>query len=383
MSSAGMKRSAVELAAVVGSVLTLTACGSSSTTNSTSSSTGAAASGASSGSTDVAAARKAIASYIGKPSPFPVTDKLQKVPTGASIATVDSGTPVSSLLNQILGAAAKTMGVKKQRFAAGQAATTTSAAFDSVIAKKPDAVLANGINIELWAKQLKTLQAAKVPVVGSAVLDGKKYGLDVTQASENESQRSGKIMADYVVAKMNPKAKVVVYDVPEIQLIGLIANAFTGELKRICPACSVRRVQVPAATIANKAPSTIVSDLQAHSDTNVAVFADDEVQIGLPDALKKAGIKIPTLGFAPTPTNLQYLKDGKETAALASDLPVLAWTQLDQVAREVTGQKLSGPEAQGLGVVQFLTRKDITFNPKMGWTGYPDFAARFKKLWGV
>lgn len=382
MSSRSLKASGVRFAAATGSVLALAACGSSSgagTTSSTSATTnGAAASGP-----DVAAARKAVASYIGKPSPFPVTDKLQKVPAGASIATVDSGTPVSSLLNQLLGGAAKTMGVKTQRFAAGQAATTTSAAFDSVVAKKPDAVLANGINIELWAKQLKTLQAMKVPVVASAVLGGKGFGLDVTQASEAESRRDGKAMANYVVAKMNPKAKVVVYDVPEIQLIGLIADAFTGELKRICPACSVRRVQIPAGTIANKAPNTIVSDLQANRDTNVAVFADDEVEIGLPDALAKAGIKIPTLGFAPTPTNLQYLKDGKETAALASDLPVLAWTQLDQVARGVTGQALTGPEAQGLGVVQFLTKKDITFNPKMGWTGYPDFAVRFKKLWGV
>ena len=59
------------------------------------------------------------------------------------------------------------------------------------------------------------------------------------------------------------------------------------------------------------------------------------------------------------------------------------WTIVDQTAREMTGQPLAGNEAKGLGVVQFLTQKDITFNPTKGWTGYPDFPQRFAKLWGV
>jgi hypothetical protein len=33
-------------------------------------------------------------------------------------------------------------------------------------------------------------------------------------------------------------------------------------------------------------------------------------------------------------------------------------------------------------VQQFLYPKDITFNPKQGWTGYPNFAKMFLKLWG-
>ena len=49
----------------------------------------------------------------------------------------------------------------------------------------------------------------------------------------------------------------------------------------------------------------------------------------------------------------------------------------------IAGQKLTGPEAEGSGVVQFLTKKDITFDPAKGWSGYPDFAERFAKLWGV
>jgi hypothetical protein len=31
--------------------------------------------------------------------------------------------------------------------------------------------------------------------------------------------------------------------------------------------------------------------------------------------------------------------------------------------------------------MEFLTRPDVTFNPSQGWTGYPQLATRFTKLW--
>jgi ribose transport system substrate-binding protein len=174
-----------------------------------------------------------------------------------------------------------------------------------------------------------------------------------------------------------------VYDVPEVSVTGLIAETFSSELEADCPQCSVRTVHIPAPEIGTTAPSTIVSDLQANPDTTIAVFATEELQTGLPAALQAAGIEIETLGFAPTPANLQYLKEGKETAGLGLDLPVVTWTMLDQAAREIVGQKLTGPEAEGLSVNQFLRAEDITFDPSKGWTGYPNFAEKFAELWGV
>ncbi len=149
------------------------------------------------------------------------------------------------------------------------------------------------------------------------------------------------------------------------------------------PRCSVRVVHVPIATIGNTAPSRVVSDLQANPGTTVAVFASDETQTGLPAALSAAGLSVKTMGASPGPTNLQYVKEGKETAALAVDLPVLAWTVVDAAAREMAGQPVTGLEARGICDYQFVTQSDITFDPSKGWTGYPDFATRFSKLWGA
>lgn len=87
------------------------------------------------------------------------------------------------------------------------------------------------------------------------------------------------------------------------------------------------------------------------------------------------------MGASPGPTNLQCVKEGKETAALAVDLPALAWTVLDVALRQVAGLDITGLEAEGIADYQFLTQPDITFDPSKGWTGYPDFAERFAKLW--
>jgi ribose transport system substrate-binding protein len=362
--------------------LPLVACGDES--SSEGASTGAAAeTGATGNEAGVAAAEAAIRPYIGQPSEFPVVEELQEVPTGASIVYMDSGTPVGAIIFELLTDAAKTMGVEVSSIKAGPAATTTRSAFDSVVASKPDAVIVAGINIRLWSAQAEALRDAGIPVITTGVLDTEPYGITAPQAAENYARGAGKLMADYVTAEFGTDSKIVFYGVPELPFTPGTLRAFRDELEAVCPECSLRTVDIPVATIGNTAPNAIVSDLQANPDTTVAVFGNDETQIGLPQKLQAAGIEVKTLGVGPTPTNLQYIKDGKQTAGLGYDLPVAAWELLDQTARAIAGQELTGPQAEGLTPLQFLTQEDITFDPSKGWTGYPDFAERFAKLWGV
>jgi len=375
-----VRRTVLALSACLALALGLAACGSSgdktSSTSSTSSSTSAS-------SGNKAAADAAVKPYIGKPSPFPVTEPLKSVKKGATVAYMDCGTSICGLFWQLLEPAAKTMGVKLTRYKAGSAANTVTQAYDSALAAKPDAVIAAAIDVELWKSQLKKFQADNIPVVTTGILGTQKYGIKAAQAAESASELEGKLMADYTASKFSDAKKIAIYDVPELSFTRLVTQAYQDELKKVCPDCSTRVTHVPVATMGTSAPQQIVSDLQANSGTNLAVFSIDELESGLPAALQTAGIKVKTLGNSPSPTQLQYLKEGKETAALAVDLPVLGWTLLDQAARQMAGQALTGEEAKGISPVQFLTQADIKFDPSKGWTGYPDFAQRFAKLWGV
>jgi ribose transport system substrate-binding protein len=360
------------------------ACGSSSDGGTSSSSGSAAATSTGGANADKAAALSAIQPYIGQPSAFPVTDPLKKVPKGSTIAFTDCGTPICGLFWDILQPAAKTMGVKLKRYKAGSAANTVSNAFDSVLADKPGAVIVAGTPIELWKGKLKQFQDAKIPVVTTGILGTKQYGIQAAQAAEDSSELGGKLLADYVAANFGADSKAAFYDIPELTFTGLTGQAFATELKKVCPGCSTRIVHVPIATLGNTAPNRLVSDLQSHPDTTVMVFGTDEIQAGFPAARQAAGLtKVKTLGNTPNPQGLEYVKEGKTNAVLGVDLPVLTWVLLDQAARQMAGQALTGDEAKGLPVLRFLTQKDMGFDPSKGWTGYPDFAQRFAKLWGV
>jgi ribose transport system substrate-binding protein len=336
-----------------------------------------------SGGADIAAAKKVIAPYIGKPSPFPVTEKLKEVPTGAKIAYMNCGAPVCAIFYEGMSAAAKTMGVEVVNIKAGTAANTVASAFDTAVTGDFQAVVVTAIPIELWSKQLKELQANEVPVITTGVTGTEPYGVESPQVAEPMDAFMGELMANYAIAEFSPSTNYVYYNVPELPFSDLIEEKVKEVLSENCPECTLRTAKVPAAQLGNTAPNTVVSDLQANPDTEVAILSTEEIGIGLAPALRTAGIEVKTIGQTPTPPNLEALKKGEQTSALGVDIAVLSWTLLDQAAREIIGQPLSGSEAEGISVVQFLTPEDITFDPAKGWTGYPEFPEKFAGLWGV
>jgi ribose transport system substrate-binding protein len=367
--------------------LAVMGCGSSGSSHSATSSAGAQTSSGtqtSAGETGVAAAEKVIAPYTGHPSAFPVTQKLAKIPKGSKIAYMDCGIPACALIYQYVASAAKTLGLSVQRIMVGPAANLAQTGFNTVVAEKPAAVIATAVSIDLWSRQAKELEAAKIPVIGAGLLGTQQYGFATSQEAGPASKLEGKLMAAYIAAHYGSKSNVVFYNIPELPFSPIEEGAFLAEMKAVCPGCSVRTDDIPVATLGTTAPSEMAHDLQQHSSTTVAAFTTDEMEIGLPAALQQAGIKVKTIGVGPTPVNLQYIKDGQETEGLGFDIPVYAYSLVDEAAREIDHQKLTGPEAQGLSSpLQFLGKANTNFDLAKGWTGYPDYAAKFAKLWGV
>ncbi len=185
-----------------------------------------------------------------------------------------------------------------------------------------------------------------------------------------------------MIANEGAHANAVLYTLPALDISAPVQQAFQAEMAKNCPSCTVRAVPIDASTIGTTAPSTVVTDLQAHPDTNVAVFVSLSAAAGLPAAMKAAGItSLKTVGFGPTAGNLQDIKDGALTAALDIDFPVSTWTAVDAAARLLEGAQPTASEQAGDVPEEFLAQKDITFNPTLGWSAYPDFAQRFATLW--
>jgi ribose transport system substrate-binding protein len=354
--------------------LGLAACGSSSDSTSTSASSSAKA--------DVAAAKDAIAPYTGKPSAFPVDKPLPaKLPAGTRMAYLQCSSPICGIFSTIFPPATKLIGASFSVTKAGASTNQQQSAFTSVLENKPTGILLPAIEPDAISQELATAKKNGVPVSTNGIMDGEKYGIGAQMLGRPNAELAGKLLADWVVARKGGKAKPVFYTTPELSFGEPLRASFEAEMHKVCGGCKPRFEKIPVAAIGSSAPNLVVSDLQSHPDANVAVFSTQEASTGLPAALKTAGITIDTVGFAPNPANLQDIKSGAATAGLGLDLPVMAWTQVDALARLVLKAPLTEGEKSQIGPMQFLTAKDLNFDVSKGWTGYPDFAQRFAKLW--
>ena len=369
------------LAAVASSVLAvavLAGCSSGSASGSSPAGSASAGQGA-----DVTAAKAVIAPFLGQPSTFPVTEPLSKPwAAGKKCAFLQCSTPVCGQVAKSFTAAIQALGAEATVVNAGATAQTAQAAASSLLALKPDAVILSGADPVLYGGGLKALADGGAKVVSIQInKDVTPYGISFNYLGSNLSQQNGKLLADWVIANKGADADVVVYGLPALDLSAPLQKAFEDEMSKNCSSCKVRAVPIDVATVGTTAPRTIVTDLQAHPKTNVAVFVSFQVATGLPAALKAAGLSVTTVGFAPTTGVLQDIKDGNLTAGLAIDFPTSIWTAVDAAARLVQGDQPTKGEQAGQIPEQFLEQKDITFDPTKGWTGYPDYAQRFTKLW--
>jgi ribose transport system substrate-binding protein len=350
-------------------------CGSSDTT-----ATGTAQGDGSGGG--VAAAKTALAPYTGHPTPFPVDTPLTRRPSpDATFVYLQCPTTVCALVGKAMGAAATSLGVKFRVVNSGATAASQQAAMDTIAALKPAAVLIPGIDLTPIGPQIKKLTDANVPVVTVGATGTAQYGVQAAINSDETLQLDGKLLADWAVAAKGPDTKVAFYAVPGLSFSPLVQRSFQAEMDKLCPDCEVRIVDIPVTTLGTTAPSRIVSDLQRHPSTNVLAFPSYEEGSGLAAALDVAGLHPLTVGVSPTPATLQDIKAGRLTAAVGFDIPTTIYTAVDAAARLATDQPLPPAEKTGAIPIQVLTQRDITFDPSQGWTGYPDFAQRYAKLW--
>ena len=376
---------AVVSAAACGSSASSSSSSPSSSTSSPSSSTSSTSSPASAQGANVAAAQAALAPYTGRSSAFPVTDSLaSKLPAGKSFVYLQCSTPICAEVGGLLQGAVKAIGGKMTVVNAGATATTAQAAAASALALKPDAVFLGAISPDLFGNGLKTLANAGVKLVSLQVDQNvTPFGITFNYLGTNLSLRNGQLLADWVIANEGAHANAVLYTLPALDISAPVQQAFQAEMAKNCPSCTVRVVPLDIATIGTTAPSTVVTDLQAHPNTNVAVFVSLSAAAGLPAAMKAASLLVKTVGFGPTAGNLQDIKDGNLTAALDIDFPVSTWTAVDAAARLIEGAQPTASEQAGDVPEEFLEQKDITFNPNLGWSAYPDFAQRFATLWHI
>jgi ribose transport system substrate-binding protein len=351
--------------------------GSSSSQASTSSS-----SASSGGSKAETAATAALAPYVGHPSAFPVTQKLdKKPPADTTIAYLECGAPTCAMFAKDLKASTAALGAKLSVISAGLFSSTVQSAAEAALAEHPSAVIVAGTTLSDFGGTLAALEKAGIPVFGIGVTGGKAAGLTAVSGGQSDDVKVGQLMADWVLVHKGTEAHVVFFGAPELSYSPYAWNAFDAQLKKICPTCSAAESDLSVLTYGSSAPSTVVSYLRANPSVNTAVFATEEGATGLPSALSAAGLMhITTFGFAPSSVNLADIKAGNLTGGIGLDFDTEVWQITDVIAKTLTHQKVGASE-QG-GVIEILNSSNLTSaDVTNGWSGYPNVAQRFASLW--
>jgi ribose transport system substrate-binding protein len=377
-----ISRVAVLLATVVASVWGLAACGGSGSSGSTSSAS--TQSGANEG---VARAQSELAPALQMPDSIGLTASLKKSPAGKTVDYMECGVTECKEIGTYLSEAAKVLGITVKHVPAGNTPESIGRAFDQAVQDRPDGVVASGVSRVIYEKQLAQLKKLGIPVVSMGTADQPGNGLAQVLLGRATYENNGKYAADWAISDSKGKANVLLLTAPVFDFAKPLTGGFEAAMKHNCPSCQTHVMPVSPDDIGKGVPSQVVSYLQQKPSTNYVIAAFGSLMIGVPQAVKAAGLqgKVNLFSIAPSQADFVATKDGLMKANLSGSELYLGWMTADQIARAMTGQ----PPTQVVDDAQLPWMHIFTANNENwdlkawpNWPFIPGFREQFKKLWG-
>jgi ABC-type sugar transport system substrate-binding protein len=369
-------------------IVALTAgCGSSSSSGGSSSASGGSAATSAAGATaggasaNVTAAKAAVQARSQAVTSIGVSDPLKKSIRGKTVVLLSCNTPSCIEQNKPFVQAGEMLGLKMHVIPVGTSPSDVTSSFDSMLAFNPDGVIDNATPVDEWKPQLAKLTAKNVPVVlfGTGESNGAPNIKGVFFASRDE-QSVGDADAEWVIANSNGKGHALYVFPPAFAGLKPQLAAFNHELKAKCPSCSTDTLNVDVAGVGTKVPQQIVSYLESHPDTKYIVLQYGDLAIGVPSAIKGAGINgVHIISSAGGTQNYAYIRNGQQDADQSYFSNVASWQIVNALAQALAGQ----PSEVPLFPFRWITKSSANFTGTAPPFGDPTWQKQFEKLWAA
>ena len=381
-----MRRTLAAVVAVATSTLAIAACSSSSSSSSTGSAGADANTSATAGATSagMTAATQYEQQFLNTPTSIGITTPLTSKPAaGKLLVGLDSGLGSAKVLAQYWAQAAADIGWKYKDLISGSTPAAQQAAMNSAIQLNPAGILTSGIPNSTIQAQL-TLAAQKGIWVNSSADTSPPSGamFDTSIASPTQLAEWGKMVAAYVTVDSQGKAVVQDFQLTAFPILLDFDTAFVAAMHQWCPSCKVSTNAVPAASLGTSAlTSQVTSTVTRNPSTNWLIFDLGDLEIGVDAALKAAGLTGQKIGglTADTP-NIAGLKAGTENVWTAYSLPIVAYRQVDSMARKFEGMTPLNATLP----TQLITPQNVSSlvtDSAGNYVGVTDYRTEFKKLW--
>ena len=160
----------------------------------------------------------------------------------------------------------------------------------------------------------------------------------------------GQIKAAYAIAKLQGKVVAIDTTSPNHTVLQYVAKGFKQEMAK-CKTCKIATTVsfTDEDVLSGKLKDTLVTTLQSYPTTNTIQVAIDPVfQIAVSPALANKP-NIMTLGGEGVPANMDLIRSGKETMAMAVPHEWAGYLGVDAVNRLLSGEKPAQIPNEGFG----------------------------------
>jgi ABC-type sugar transport system substrate-binding protein len=372
--------------ATVAAAVFLAACssgGSTSTNTSNPGGGGSTNSAGASGASGTTAANKYLQQWLKTPTSINISTPLsKKPPTGKSLVGMNNGSGSGKALTQYWGQAAHDFGWKFQNLVYPSTPEGEQKTVDSAISVNPSGILTSGIPNQTIKSQLRDAASRGIWLNSSADADPPSGAMfDTSIANPAQLRQWGKMVAAYVVVQSKGKAVIQDFSLPVFPILEEFDKAFQAAIKEWCSGCSVGEHPQQATDIGTKTPVDVVSVVQANPKTNWLIFDLGDLETGVDAALGAAGLQGRHIGglTADIP-NIEALKSKKQDVWTGYSLPVVAYRQLDSMARKFLGD----PILDAALPTQLITQDNvnsIVADSAGNYVGVKDYRQQFDALW--
>jgi ABC-type sugar transport system substrate-binding protein len=381
----GRPRYAVLAVLVAIAVVILSGCSSSKSSSGSSTSGAGGSTGGSSGTSaggGVDAAKAFVAKYSVRPTQIPVTQKVGKpIPKGKTVYFISCGTPECSQEAAIIKQGTDALGWTLNTINTSGTPESQKSAFQQAAQAKPAGVIYTAIDESVFQSEIPQIHSGGGILAACCITDpissnGIDYGVEIP----TQTGFVGQLQAAFVAADSNGKAKTAFINIPSIPILTFAKDNYDKSLPNYCSSCSADTLDVPISALGKDVPQRVVSYLRAHPDVNYIALSTDSLAVGLPAAMKAAGLtKVKIVGQGATATNLQYLRSGQQTVSVAFPFYESMFMMLDAVVRHAAG----APIIPSTTPPQWLLTQDNAPNTDQIFPIVTNCVDQFKALWGL
>jgi ribose transport system substrate-binding protein len=380
------RRSASLLAALT--VLSLAAACSSSSSSPSSSAPASSSSGSASGlsaadQAGLAQAQAFVAKYSQRPTQINNTVKITgTIPKGKLIDFIPCGAVPECLQEgAIVRQAAAMAGWTTKILSNDGTPQQSKAAFEQVVRDKAAAVLYTAIPAATFSSMLPQLKANGTVISTCCVTDptGPSTGIDYDIDNLAQVGPIAGAQAAWVAVDSRDTANSIYINIPDFAILNTQFANFKAGMAKYCPTCQVNEQDIALANLSS-ATTTIVSYLRAHPSVGYVVASTDSVTVGLPAALKAAGLThVKVVGQGATPVNLTYLHTGQEAADVAFPYFEAMYSMVGAVFEHYAGEQITPSVAPPLWI---LTPQNAP-TASQAFPVVPDLQSQYAAAWGL